>query len=89
MSWVERSTGISPTITNSLFAHVFGRIDSIDAEYRPTSASQSARPPLWHRLGPFHMPLLAERCRQRTVAIPIVAVGDVISAGVGEQRAQP
>jgi hypothetical protein len=31
-SWVERSTGISPTITKFLSAHMFGRIDSIDAD---------------------------------------------------------
>jgi hypothetical protein len=32
MSWAERSTGISPTITQVLFAHTCGRIDSIDAD---------------------------------------------------------
>jgi hypothetical protein len=32
MSWAERSTGISPTITQFLFAHMLGRIDSIEAD---------------------------------------------------------
>jgi hypothetical protein len=32
MRWAERSTGISPTITQFLFAPTLGRIDSIDAD---------------------------------------------------------
>src|ERR1700682_3055686 len=32
MSWAERSMGISTTITEVLFAHRLGRIDTIDAE---------------------------------------------------------
>jgi hypothetical protein len=32
MSWAERSTGISPTITDSCSRNMFGRVDSIDAD---------------------------------------------------------
>ena len=32
ISWAERSTGISPTITQFLFAHRLGRSNSIDAD---------------------------------------------------------
>jgi hypothetical protein len=32
MSWAERSTGSSPTITQFLFAHTLGRIVSIGAD---------------------------------------------------------
>jgi hypothetical protein len=43
MSWAERLTGISPTITQFLFAPMLGRIASIGADYHPTSASRSRR----------------------------------------------
>src|SRR6476620_6677689 len=46
MSWAERSTGISPTITQFLFAQV-GRDRQHRRRYHPTSASRS------RRVGPF------------------------------------
>jgi hypothetical protein len=49
MSWAERSTGISPTITQFLFAHTLGRIASIDADIaRHRRADRGAS-------GPFHV----------------------------------
>jgi hypothetical protein len=49
MSWTERSTGISPTITKFLSAHIFGRIDGIDADIaRDPRADRGAS-------GPFHV----------------------------------
>jgi hypothetical protein len=46
-------------------------------------------PPSWHRLGPVHVPLEAKRCRHVAVAIPIVAIGDLIAFRPCQQRAQP
>ena len=50
MSWAERSTGISPTITQFLFAPTFGRIDSIDtdiARHRRADRGARSAPFLW------------------------------------------
>ena len=40
MSWAERSTGISPTITQVLFAHMLGRGRQHRRRYRPTIDEQ-------------------------------------------------
>src|ERR1700682_5497 len=54
MSWAERSTGISPTITEVLFAHRLGRIDSIDADIaRHRRADRGAS-------GPFHVKTIVD-----------------------------
>jgi len=49
MSWAERSTGISPTTTDSCFAHMFGRVDSIDADIARIDEQIGARlaPFMW------------------------------------------
>jgi len=41
-----------------------------------------------HRLGPLHVPLEAKCGGHHAVAIPIVAVGGLVSAGAGKQCAQ-
>jgi hypothetical protein len=40
MSWAERSTGISPTITQVLFAHMLGGGRQHRRRYRPTIDEQ-------------------------------------------------
>ena len=53
----------------------------------PTCASGSDDPPLSpHRLGPLHVPLVAKRCRERAIAIPIDAVGGLVTVGARQQR---
>src|ERR1700757_4159288 len=48
MSWAERSPGISPTTTNFLFAHMFGRVDSIDTDItRHRRADRAASGPVY------------------------------------------
>jgi hypothetical protein len=51
--------------------------------------SSWVRPPSWHLLGLGDIPLEAKRCRERAIAILIVAVGGLVSAGAGHQGAQP
>jgi hypothetical protein len=47
----------------------------------PTCARGSDDPPpSWHRLGPLQMPLKAQRCRHRAVAVPVVLVAGLWSA---------
>ena len=54
----------------------------------PTCASGSDDPPPSpHRLGPLHVPLEAQRCGHRAVAIPIVAVGILVTTCPRQQRA--
>ena len=45
----------------------------------PHSRGGTQRPSSWHRLGPGDVPLEAQRCRHRAVAIPIVAVGGIVA----------
>ena len=47
------------------------------------------RPPSEHRLGPLHVPLEAQQCRHRAVAIPIVAVGILVTTCPRKQCAHP
>ena len=47
------------------------------------------RPPSWHRLGPLHVPLEAQRCRHGTVAIPIVAIACLVAVRPRQQCPQP
>src|SRR4029079_8158351 len=47
------------------------------------------QPSSWHRLGPLHLPLVAQRCRHCAVAVPIVAVGILVSTCPRQQCPQP
>ena len=61
MSWAERSTGISPTTTDSCFAHMFGRVDSIDADIARIDEQIEARlAPFVVEDDPEHQVLIAE-----------------------------
>src|SRR5277367_3034700 len=51
-------------------------------------ARGTARPSLWHRLGPRHVPLEAERCRHVAVAIPEVCVSRGIAVSPSQQSPQ-
>lgn len=42
-----------------------------------------------HRRGDGHMSLESERCRKCTVAIPVVAIADLVAVSLGEQSVQP
>jgi hypothetical protein len=42
-----------------------------------------------HRLGPLHVPLEAKRLRHVSVAIPIAAVGDLVTVCPGQHCAHP
>jgi len=47
--------------------------------WRPTACVGSG-----HFLGPLHVPLEAERCGRRAIAVPIVTVDALVTAGVCE-----
>src|SRR4029077_3430702 len=48
--------------------------------FRDTGIAHRPDRPSPHRLGPLDVPLEAQRCRHRALAIPIVAVGGLVSA---------
>ena len=50
------------------------------------AGSPPARPPSWHRLGPLHVPLVAQRCRHVAVAVSADTVGGLIAAGAAGLR---
>src|SRR5436190_23286230 len=56
----------------------------IETGARPSDYQRS-----YHRLGDRHVPLEANLCGHRAVAIPIVAVGGVVAVSPGPQRAEP
>ena|ERR1700682_5243475 len=56
----------------------------------PTCARGSEDPPpSRHRLAPGDMSLEAKRCRHGAVAVPIVAVGVLVTVSLGQQRPEP
>ena len=52
---------------------------------RMTTSTAKSR----HRLGPRDMSFVAKLCGHRAVAIPIVAVGGVVTVALSQQRLQP
>ena len=53
-----------------------------------TSAKTRVLALSWHRLGPSDMPFEAKCFRHGAVAVPVVAVGGLVAASLGEQCAQ-
>jgi predicted DNA-binding transcriptional regulator AlpA len=45
--------------------------------------------PSWHRLGPLHVPFEAQGCRHVAVAIPIAAIGGLITVRSRQLSPQP
>ena len=55
----------------------------------PVIKRGAERSPSRHRLGPRHVPLEAKRCRHGAIAIPEVAVRDLVAVATSKQRTQP
>jgi hypothetical protein len=54
----------------------------------PRRYGQASRPPSWHRLSPGDMPLEAKRSRHVAVAVPLVAIGSVVTVSTRQKSTE-